>query len=359
MDGKTFVRKVLVFGVCVAYLCVVQGRGGVGIDRVTGMAKDFYRDAGLSERRTFNDKENRCRRVFQRAVSQYGGFWHLCTPGEGQAMIFRKQADYVYMMSAVAMGAHAFPDVRVITFEIMSNHIHLMLCGQPDRILAFFEMVKKKLKRYLAKSGGGVDLSHFACRNLIAADSLESLRNQIVYINRNNFLVDPDNTPFSYPYGANGFFFMPGSTTYSDGVFGDLTVWEKRAFVHARNTDYPGDWLTIDGYFSPANYLALDIGEGVFRDARHYFHKVSRDIESYQEIAALLGESVYYTDDELNAVIYRFCQSQHGADGPLLLPAKAKLDLARTLHFDYNADNAKIARLLKLPRSVLDQLFHP
>lgn len=323
------------------------------------MAKDFCLDAVGSERPSFNDKENRCKRVFQQAVNQYGGFWHLCTPGDGQALVFRKQADYVFMMTAVAMCAYAFPDVRVITFEIMGNHIHLMLCGLPERILAFFERLKKKLKRYLAQSGDVVDLSRFECKNLIAADSLESLRNQIVYINRNNFLVDPDNTPFSYPYGANGYFFMPGSTTRSDGVFSDLTIWERRTFVHSRNTDYPGEWLTIDGYFSPANYLALDIGEGVFRDARHYFHKVSRDIESYGEIAALLGDAVYYTDDELNAVIYRICRSQYGTDGPLLLPARAKLDLSRTLHFDYNADNAKIARLLKLPRSVLDQQFHP
>lgn len=359
MDETTFIRKVLVFGAIGDYLCLIQGRGGVGVDRVMVMARDFYQDAVLSERQSFNDKESRCRRVFQQAVSRYGGFWHLCTPGEGQAVIFRKQADYVFMMTAVAMCAHAFPDVRVITFEIMSNHIHLMLCGCPDRILAFFDMLKKRLKRYLAMSGEVVDLSHFSSGNLVAADSLESLRNQIVYINRNNYLVDPDQTPFSYPYGANGYYFMPGAKVCSDGVFRDLTIWEKRSFVHSRDIDYPGDWMTIGGYFSPSNYLALDIGEGSFRDARHYFHKVSRDIESYKEVASLLGEAVYYTDDELNAVIYRMCKRQYEADGPVLLPAHAKLELARTLHFDYHADKAKIGRLLKLPRSVLDQLFHP
>lgn len=52
------------------------------------MAKDFYLDAAGSERPSFNDKENRCKQVFQRAVSQYGGFWHLFTPGDGQALVF-------------------------------------------------------------------------------------------------------------------------------------------------------------------------------------------------------------------------------------------------------------------------------
>ena len=33
------------------------------------------------------------------------------------------------------------------------------------------------------------------------------------------------------------------------------------------------------------------------------------------------------------------------------------MELARRLHFDYNADNKKIARLLKLNLYVLDEMF--
>ena len=33
------------------------------------------------------------------------------------------------------------------------------------------------------------------------------------------------------------------------------------------------------------------------------------------------------------------------------------MELARKLHFDYNADNAKIARLLKLPVASVNALF--
>lgn len=58
------------------------------------MAKDFYLDAVGSERPSFNDKENRCKQVFQWAVNQYGGFWHLFTPGDGQALVFRNQFGY-------------------------------------------------------------------------------------------------------------------------------------------------------------------------------------------------------------------------------------------------------------------------
>lgn len=321
------------------------------------MAKDFYQGSSAPGGRSFNDQENRCKQVFQEAAARYGGFWHLCTPGEDQPLIFRKREDYVFMMTAIAICAYAFPSVKVITFEIMGNHLHMMLCGYPDELFSFFAMLKKKLRRYLSIQGEGVCLDGFACKRLIPAETLESLRNQIAYINRNNYLVDPDHTPFSYPYGANGYYFLPSARRFAEGRFGDLTLLERRSFVHARDIGYPDDWIIIGGAFSPVNYVHFDIGEGVFRNARHYFHKITREIESYKEIAAQLGDAVFYTDDELSAVIYRICKREYDVESPMLLTANSKFDLARRLHYDYNADNGKIARLVKLSRNVLDQMF--
>lgn len=41
----------------------------------------------------------------------------------------------------------------------------------------------------------------------------------------------------------------------------------------------------------------------------------------------------------------------------LVVDNDEKLSLAKVLHFDYNADNAKIARLLRMPVEVLAALF--
>lgn len=95
----------------------------------------------------------------------------------------------------------------------------------------------------------------------------------------------------------------------------------------------------------------------MFRDARHYFFKVSREIEGYKEIAEALCEQVFYTDDELNAVIYKTCKDLFDGQRAILLPQADKIELARKLHFDYNADNGQIARLLKLPPSTVDAMF--
>ncbi|MBR1538621.1 MAG: hypothetical protein IJ636_03850 [Bacteroidales bacterium] len=290
-------------------------------------------------------------------MKKYGGVWHLCTPGEKQALIFNDRKDFVYAMTLVAMCAYDCSGIRIITFELMGNHVHFIICGSREQVLAFFALFKRRLSRYLFSNGLVIDLSAFDCGEPIPINNLESLRNQIAYTNRNNFVVDPDQTPFSYSFGANSYFFLPIAKERQQGRFGDLSILKKRKLVHSKQIDYPDTYTIVDGFFSPMNYCRLDIGESLFRDARHYFHKLSKNIEAYRGIATMLGDSIFYTDDELTDIIKRYCKENCNGQQATLLGRTDKMELARILHFEYNADNPKIARLLRLPVETLDELF--
>ena len=321
------------------------------------MATEFYEGAVAPVERSFNEKENRCRRVFDMTLRKYGGVWHLCTPGKNQTVIFKNPEDYVFAMTLVAICAFDCPDVQIITFELMSNHVHFVLCGTEEQVKAFFALFKRRLARYFASIGRRVDLSKFKCEKPIPIDKLESLRNQIGYTNRNNFVVDPNHTPFSYPYGANSYYFSPVIKARKDANFKDLSERAKRLFLHTKQVDYPPEAIIVDGYLSPMSYCRLDIGEGVFRDARHYFNKLSKNIESYKDIADALGDTIYYTDDELSDALYNLSREKYGGQRITSLGKTDKMDVARLLHYEYNADNAKIARLLNLNQSIVDDLF--
>ena len=172
---------------------------------------------------SFFEKEDRCRRVFEWTVLKHGGVWHLCTPGEKQPIVFKRPEDYAFAMTLTAMCAHDCPNVQVITFEIMSNHVHFILCGSESDVMAFFGLFRKRLLRYCSARDERTDLTHFQCEKPIPITTLDSMRNQICYTNRNNFVVDPGHTPFSYPYGANSCYFMPMIRERKHRLFGDLT----------------------------------------------------------------------------------------------------------------------------------------
>lgn len=74
-------------------------------------------------------------------------------------------------------------------------------------------------------------------------------------------------------------------------------------------------------------------------------------------MAAEIGEGIFYTDEELFAIAMVKCRTDYKVDAPSLLSRDAKIQLARSLHYDYNAGNGKIARLLRLDYSVVDALF--
>ena len=177
------------------------------------------------------------------------------------------------------------------------------------------------------------DLSGFVS-DPIPIESLDSLRNQIAYTNRNNYVIDPDHTPFSYPYGANAYYFNPFAKMLTGRRFGEMSDRAKMRLLHSKKIGYPDDFMVVDDMY-----------------------KVSREVESYKEIAELLGDLAYYTDDELMGVVYSLCKKKYGSDNPSFLNVAQKSEVARTLHYDYKADNVKISRLLRLPRYSVDQLF--
>jgi hypothetical protein len=136
-----------------------------------------------------------------------------------------------------------------------------------------------------------------------------------------------------------------------------LTFREKRNLFFSHTIDYPAGHALLDGYISPASYCNLDLGEKLFRDARHYFSLVSRNVEAYRDIAKLLGDSVFYTDDELYAIVRQICRDQYGISRPETLPMDSKLGMARLLHFDYKAGNKQIQRMLRLEERTVSALF--
>lgn len=79
-------------------------------------------------------------------------------------------------------------------------------------------------------------------------------------------------------------------------------------------------------------------------------------MESNALIAKEIGESVWYTDDELYAILRKKSRQQYGAESPSVLRPTDKIELAKMLHYEYNATLKQLSRMLKLDFSVLRSL---
>lgn len=299
----------------------------------------------------YSDKERCCLLCFD----DIGQCFHLWTP-ENFEIIFRNETEFRFGMGAVAIAARCFHDVRIITYELMSNHMHIMAAGEESRLREMFDLIKKFLARMARDAGRTIDWTRFK-PGLRRIDSLEDARNVLIYDNRNGFLVDSNHSPFSYPWGANYCYFNPEAKKRYLESSVLSTIKERRLISHSHLSDSMQGLRILDGCISPFSFCDIAAGESLFRDAKHYFFLLGRNIESNKEIAKEIGESISYTEDELYAAISSRCRKEYGTTNPAQIPAEAKIGLATVMRYEYNSTVKQIQRMLRLESGTVQSIF--
>lgn len=285
-----------------------------------------------------------------------GPFWYMYTPGNLTSVLFVDKEDFKFAMNLVAQVAVKNPEVRIYTFEVMNNHFHFILSGDEEKCRALFELLKEKLERYLRNKGRNINLSKFNCF-LVQIMDLKTLRNEIIYANRNGYVARHDCTPFSYPWGAGMAIFNPVVELIPKQDYSKLTVREKREICKSKDIDLPGDLKVHDGVILPSSYCATKETEQIFRDPHHYFSMLSKNWEAYSEIAKRLGDTVIITDEEMYGAVSALCAKEYGIKKPGNLNPTQKIELAKRMKQDYFASNKQIKNILRLDIGIVEELF--
>lgn len=286
-----------------------------------------------------------------------GPYWHLYTNGNKADIIFCSDDDFKIGMNIIGICILRLSEVEVYTFELMNNHLHLILSGERRKCLELFETIKSMLKRYFRRNGRIVDLRDFECE-MIEITNLQSLRNEIVYVNRNGYVTRPDCTPFSYPWGSGACFFNHFLKYLPYVKYDILTVKQKREICRSNNICLPPDRAKVfEGVILPSSYCRIDKAEAFFRNAHHYFQFLSRKHEAYSEVADRLHESVLIPDEEMYSAVCSLCMKLYNAKNPGALGAKERIEMARQMRQKYNASNRQIRNILKLDKNIVEELF--
>lgn len=183
------------------------------------------------------------------------------------------------------------------------------------------------------------------------------LQNVIVYVNRNGYVIDNTSTPFSYPWGTNAYFFNGLKQHIKGKRILECTIDEKRELFRKRDVEICAEWEIIDGYVSPDCYCKIADAEKIYHNAHHYFSVITKGVESFKEIAAELGDDVFYTDNDLYRIVAGICMKEYNVKDPSMLGNNQKIQIAIRLKKEYNASGKQLMRLLKLERSIIAQLF--
>lgn len=258
-------------------------------------------------------------------------------------------------MSILGLCVMCFPEISILAFQLMNNHIHLALSGQRETILEFYKLFTNTLQRHPRFHEQREAICH-ATPKLHEIKDLDYMRKVIAYIIRNGFIVNPHYTPMNYPWGTNRYMYNEDSVLRYNLNRKRATVRFIRQQTHSRLFDSVKEAFVLDDCISPLCYCKCAEAEGLFHDARQYFHMLSKNIETQKDIAKSIGESVYYTDNDLYAAAQRLCSNLYGCQ-VVELSVEQKMEMAGRLHFEFNASNKQIARILKIEMTLVDTLF--
>ena len=70
-----------------------------------------------------------------------------------------------------------------------------------------------------------------------------------------------------------------------------------------------------------------------------------------------LADVIVVTDEEMYSIASNLCNSLYSVRQPTLVSNSEKIELAKKLHYDYNATKKQLRRILKLDMAIINELF--
>lgn len=301
---------------------------------------------------SFSEKERICENIFR----DNGPYWHIYTDGTRMQNIFCCEEDFRAGMWCLAVAMHLCKDVHMLTFELMGNHAHIIVAGLKEYCIKAFGQFAARLKKAFPRSERAIDWGQFKM-DILPIESLQALRNEIVYSNRNAFVANPEYTPDSYPWGGGCAYFCSWLKHLTTTPLGELPILTQRALLHTKNIGQFADLRVINLIPFIPSFCDVKLGESLFRDARSYFNSLTRNAEAFSQTASRLKDIIFLTDDELYSVLCSFINKEYSVKTSSQLTGQQKTDTARYLRFNYNATNQQLRRLLRMEMSILEELF--
>ena len=167
-------------------------------------------------------------------------YWLVTTEHLKEGLWFRDDDDYKVGMNYVAVLSFLL-GVTVLSFTLMSNHVHFVLYCTKDDARLFVDAFKKYCSRYLSKKYG---IKEALRRNKVDIQRVspddESFHWAVAYVEMNPVAANICLHPSAYRWGTGRTFFQvspPKSVR-----LGTLSINAARRLLHTKLV-LPSDWL--------------------------------------------------------------------------------------------------------------------
>lgn len=269
-------------------------------------------------------------------------------------MLCHDEREFVYVVNTISLLDLLFP-VKVHAYEVMRNHLHLLLSGRGAECVAVFDYLKRRIDKMLREDGHPPLPEDYDFR-LIPVEDEEQMCNNFIYIARNAFMVK-NIRPGSYLFGSAMAFYSDVSRLFESVRAGDLSVRALKKLFRT-NLSIPSDrpiHLGI-GMALPQGFVDASVLYKVFPTAQEYETRLVKDYEAFVEIADQAGEEMMFSLEEARDIVHQELTRM----GKVLsdLSSDDRCVLAVRLNKKYRLEASVLSRTLFIPAHVISQVLH-
>lgn len=282
------------------------------------------------------------------------GYYHLCTDGWAQGLLFHDEGEYVNAVNSISLLDLKYP-VKVHFYEVMRNHLHLIMSGRGSNCVDSFDYLKERIGRRLRKDGRPPLPPDYDFR-LIPIEDEEQMRDNIVYVAQNASKV-MDILPGGYLWGSALLFYSDLPRWFKTVRAGELSA---RALERMFGTHLaiPSDRLILPdfGMVMPQSFVDTGIFYKLFPTAKDYLIRLVKDYEAYTRIAVQVGEEVLFSLEEaLDIVKFELNRSNMTLDS---MGADSRCNFAVQLHNKYKVPPGLLSSVLCVPEHIIAQKLY-
>ena len=270
---------------------------------------------------------------------------------------FRDEEDFKVAMNYVAIEAALHPEVIVLAFVLMSNHVHFVIKGVRKETKAFVECFKKRYSMYYRRKYG---VKEFLRGNTLDIREIpydnEAPEKAIAYVVMNSVAAGICAHPSQYPWGTGALYF---NRNVKDGVaLKDLSARACKRLLHTDCDIIPGEWfITSAGYIHPSEFVDVQGVETIFRSPKRMNFFLNSSSKAKRRMEWADENLPAFKDQTILAALPDLCRSLFQKDSFSLLSEEEQTEFARQIRFRFSADATQIARVCGISYSQAAKLL--
>ena len=281
-------------------------------------------------------------------------FWFVTTDHLTKKIWFRDEEDFKMGMNLVAVLAVAL-DVDVLSFILMSNHVHFVLCCSKAKAHQFIKEFKKRHSQYMNKKYGVKELLrrvHVQVDPVSGAD--ESLEWVIAYTNMNSVAAGICLAPTGYTWGTGDTFFK--AKPAKGRRIGTYSERARVALLHSTQPMPPHLLVGDDGYILPDSYVDVERVQNLYHTPKRMNYFLVNSSKAKRRLDAK-DNAPNFRDQVILPAIGDLCQSLFQKSSLEALTQDELAELLKQLRYRFSSHANQLARVTGIPyQKVVDLL---